>query len=577
MDNFFKDTPDFKFHLEHPIVEKIVKLKESGFTYAEEYDYAPLNHEDALDSYNRVLDIVGDICADTIAPNAESVDIEGPKIVNNEVVYARGTTKNYEALHEAGLIGMSLPRKYGGLNFPLLPYVMAGEMIARADAGFANIWGLQDCAETIYEFGSEEQKDKYLPRFNRDGATAAMVLTEPDAGSDLQSVKLRARYNEEEKVWKLNGVKRFITNGDADIALVLARSEAKTSDARGLSMFIYDRKHHAVEVRHLEKKLGIKGSPTCELVFKDAPVELVGSERFGLIKYVMALMNSARLGVGAQSVGIADAAYREALKYAEERAQFGKEIINFPAVYEMLTNMKVRIDALRSLLYETTRFVDISKVYDELKKERSLDKEERMEMKGYLKVANVFTPLIKLVASEASNTIAYDSLQVHGGTGFMKDFPIERIYRDARITSIYEGTTQLQAVAAIKGVTTGVFIEQIKQYDNEVLEENNALRNKLQVMTDNYEVISKKVIDTDYPDYLDFHSRRLVEMAGNIIMGYLLVLNSQRDEKFMRSAKLFINLVHSENHEKYDYIDNFEIENLELYKLKDSEIVQEQL
>ncbi len=577
MDNFFKDTPDFKFHLEHPIVEKIVKLKESGFTYAEEYDYAPLNHEDALDSYNRVLDIVGDICADTIAPNAESVDIEGPKIVNNEVVYARGTTKNYEALHEAGLIGMSLPRKYGGLNFPLLPYVMAGEMIARADAGFANIWGLQDCAETIYEFGSEEQKDKYLPRFNRDGATAAMVLTEPDAGSDLQSVKLRATYDEQEKVWKLNGVKRFITNGDADIALVLARSEAKTSDARGLSMFIYDRKHHAVEVRHLEKKLGIKGSPTCELVFKDAPVELVGSERFGLIKYVMALMNSARLGVGAQSVGIADAAYREALKYAEERAQFGKEIINFPAVYEMLTNMKVRIDALRSLLYETTRFVDISKVYDELKKERSLDKEERMEMKGYLKVANVFTPLIKLVASEASNTIAYDSLQVHGGTGFMKDFPIERIYRDARITSIYEGTTQLQAVAAIKGVTTGVFIEQIKQYDNEVLEENNDLRKKLQVMTDNYEVISKKVIDTDYPDYLDFHSRRLVEMAGNIIMGYLLVINSQRDEKFMRSAKLFINLVHSENHEKYDYIDNFEIENLELYKLKDSEIVQEQL
>ncbi|RLD35630.1 MAG: acyl-CoA dehydrogenase [Bacteroidetes bacterium] len=577
MDNFFKDTPDFKFHLEHPIVEKIVKLKESGFTYAEEYDYAPLNHEDALDSYNRVLDIVGDICADTIAPNAESVDIEGPKIVNNEVVYARGTTKNYEALHEAGLIGMSLPRKYGGLNFPLLPYVMAGEMIARADAGFANIWGLQDCAETIYEFGSEEQKDKYLPRFNRDGATAAMVLTEPDAGSDLQSVKLRATYDEQEKVWKLNGVKRFITNGDADIALVLARSEAKTSDARGLSMFIYDRKHHAVEVRHLEKKLGIKGSPTCELVFKDAPVELVGSERFGLIKYVMALMNSARLGVGAQSVGIADAAYREALKYAEERAQFGKEIINFPAVYEMLTNMKVRIDALRSLLYETTRFVDISKVYDELKKERSLDKEERMEMKGYLKVANVFTPLIKLVASEASNTIAYDSLQVHGGTGFMKDFPIERIYRDARITSIYEGTTQLQAVAAIKGVTTGVFIEQIKQYDNEVLEENNDLRKKLQVMTDNYEVISKKVIDTDYPDYLDFHSRRLVEMAGNIIMGYLLVINSQRDEKFMRSAKLFINLAHSENHEKYDYIDNFEIEYLELYKLKDSKILQEQL
>ena len=281
MDNFFRDTPDFKFHLEHPIVEKIVKLKEEGFSDAEIFDFAPLNHKDAIDSYERVLDIVGDICTDTIAPNAEGVDVEGPKILNNEVVYAHGTTINYSALHEAGLIGMSLPRKYGGLNFPLLPYVMAGEMIARADAGFANIWGLQDCAETIYEFGSEEQKDKYLPRFNRDGATAAMVLTEPDAGSDLQSVKLRATFDEEQKVWKLNGVKRFITNGDADIALVLARSEEKTHDARGLSMFIYDRKHHAVEVRHLEKKLGIKGSPTCELVFKDAPVELVGSEKFG--------------------------------------------------------------------------------------------------------------------------------------------------------------------------------------------------------------------------------------------------------------------------------------------------------
>ena len=565
MDNFFKDTPDFKFHLEHPIVRKIVRLKESSFSDSEKYDYAPLNHEDAIDSYEKVLDIVGDICADTISPNAESVDLEGPHIENNKVVYAKGTIENYKALHEAGLIGMSLPRKYGGLNFPLLPYVMAGEMIARSDAGFANIWGLQDCAETIHEFGSEEQKDSFLPRFNRDGVTAAMVLTEPDAGSDLQSVKLRATFDEKENNWKLNGVKRFITNGDADISLVLARSEENTADARGLSMFIYDRKHHALEVRHLEKKLGIKGSPTCELVFKDAPAELVGNERFGLIKYVMALMNSARLGVGAQSVGIADAAYREAIKYAEERAQFGKEIIHFPAVYEMLVNMKIRIDALRSLLYETTRYVDISKVYEEVKKERSLEKEERMEMKNYAKLANVFTPLIKLVASEASNTIAYDSLQIHGGTGFMKDFPIERIYRDARITSIYEGTTQLQAVAAIKGVTTGVFLEQIKQYDSEVVG-NVELKKVLQEMTAKYEKITQKVIDTDFPDYMDFHTRRLVEMAGNIIMGYLLILNSQRDEKFERSAKLFIGLARSENKEKYDYINNFEVENINLYK-----------
>lgn len=576
MENFFTDTPDFKFQLEHPIVQKIIRLKERNFEESEKYDYAPLNHEDAIDTYEKILEIVGEICSETIAGNAEGVDLEGPHLVDNEVIYAKGTNADYKALYDAGLIGMALPRKYGGLNFPLLPYVMAAEMVARADAGFANIWGLQDCAETINEFGSEEQKEKYLPRFTRDGATAAMVLTEPDAGSDLQSVKLKATFDEKENFWKLNGVKRFITNGDADISLVLARSEEGTIDARGLSMFIYDRNNHAVQIRHLEKKLGIKGSPTCELVFKDAPAELVGKERFGLIKYVMALMNSARLGVGAQSVGIADAAYREALKYAEERAQFGKVIVKFPAVYEMISNMRIRVIALRSLLYETTRFVDMNKVYEEVMKERPLEPEERQEMKAYSKLANVFTPLIKLTASEACNKIAYDSLQIHGGTGFMKDFPIERIYRDARITSIYEGTSQLQAVAAIKGVTTGVFLEQIKQYDAEVSDKNCEIRTKLHKMTEAFESVTNRVIELDNNELLDFHSRRLVEMAGNIIMGYLLVINGQRDEKFYKSAKLFINLARSENQERYDYINNFEIEDLELYKLSEIEILQEQ-
>ncbi len=576
MDNFFNDTPDFKFHLTHPLFQKIVALKEKNFTEAEDYDYAPLNHEDAIDNYEKVLDIVGEICANTIAANAESVDLEGPHIENNEVIYAKGTTEDYKALYKAGLIGMALPRKYDGLNFPMLPYVMAAEMVARADAGFANIWGLQDCAETIYEFGSEEQKDKFLPRFNRDGATAAMVLTEPDAGSDLQSVKLKATFDEKENTWKLNGVKRFITNGDADISLVLARSEPNTLDARGLSLFIYDRNDHAVQIRHLEKKLGIKGSPTCELVFKDAPVELVGKERFGLIKYVMALMNSARLGVGAQSVGIADAAYREALKYAEDRAQFGKVILNFPAVYEMITNMKVKIDALRSLLYETTLFVDMTKAYEETMKERRLEKEERMEMKHYMKLANVFTPLLKLTSSEACNKMAYDSLQIHGGTGFMKDFPIERIYRDARITSIYEGTSQLQAVAAIKGVTTGVFIEQIKFYDSQVSDKNCEIRTKLHKMTEAYESITNRVTELDNNELLDFHSRRLVEMAGNIIMGYLLVLNSQKSESFSNAARLFVNLVRAENFESYNFIENFEVSELELYRvLKPEEVLEE--
>jgi alkylation response protein AidB-like acyl-CoA dehydrogenase len=576
MDNFFNDTPDFKFHLTHPLFQKVVALKEKNFAESKEYDYAPLNHEDAIDNYEKVLDIVGDICANTIATNAEAVDLEGPHIENNEVIYAKGTSEDYKALYDAGLIGMALPRKYGGLNFPMLPYVMAAEMVARADAGFANIWGLQDCAETIYEFGSEEQKDKYLPRFNRDGATAAMVLTEPDAGSDLQAVKLKATFDEKENIWKLNGVKRFITNGDADISLVLARSEPNTLDARGLSMFIYDRNDHAVQVRHLEKKLGIKGSPTCELVFKDAPAELVGKERFGLIKYVMALMNSARLGVGAQSLGIADAAYHEALKYAADRAQFGKVILKFPAVYEMITNMKVKIDALRSLLYETTLFVDITKAYEEVMKDRRLEKEERMEMKHNMRLANVFTPLIKLTASEACNVMAYDSLQIHGGTGFMKDFPIERIYRDARITSIYEGTSQLQAVAAIKGVTTGVYLEQIKHYDTQVSDKNCEIRTKLHKMTEAFDSITNRVTELNNNELLDFHSRRLVEMAGNIIMGYLLVINSQKSDTFSKSSKLFVNLVRSENFESYNFIENFEVSDLELYRvLKPEEVLEE--
>jgi len=566
MSNYYKETPDFSFHLSHPLMKKVVALKEKNFTEAQEFDYAPLNHEDALDSYNKVLDIVGDICATTIANNAESVDIEGPKIVNNEVVYAKGTTENYQALYKAGMIGMTLPRKYSGLNFPIMPYVMAGEMIARADAGFANIWGLQDCAETIYEFGSEEQKAGYLPRFNEKGDTAAMVLTEPDAGSDLQAVQLKATWDEDKKVWLLNGVKRFITNGDADISLVLARSVDGTSDARGLSMFIYDRHHKAVEVRHLEHKLGIVGSPTTELVFKNAPAELVGHEKFGLIKYVMSLMNSARLGVGAQSVGIAEAAYHEAVKYAKERTQFGSPIIQFPAVYEMITNMKVRIDALRSLLYETARFVDLTKAYEEAMKERKLEREERMEMKHYGKLANVFTPLIKLMGSEASNVIAYDSLQIHGGTGFMKDFPIERIYRDARITSIYEGTTQLQVVAAIRGVTTNVYLDQIKFYDNQINEENKALQDKLRDLTDQYVKAVEKVEATDNQDYLDFHARRLVEMGGNILTAYILILDSQRDERYAKSAKLFVDLAAAENQQKNDYIYKFDIEDLDYYK-----------
>ncbi len=567
MANYYSDNPALKFQLTHPLMEKIVRLRELDYADREKYDYAPVDFEDAIDSYDKVLEIVGEICGDIVAANADDVDKEGPKIVNNEVIYARGTQENLEALRRAGLIGMSLPRQYGGLNFSMIPYVMAAEIVSRADAGFANIWGLQDCAETIHEFASEEIKNEYLPRFPK-GATAAMDLTEPDAGSDLQAVQLKATPDPDGKTWRLNGVKRFITNGDADISLVLARSEEGTTDARGLSLFLYDRTSKAVTIRRIENKLGIKGSPTCELVFNNAPALLVGDRKMGLIKYVMSLMNSARLGVGAQSVGIAEAAYREALKYAYEREQFGKAIINYPAVYEMITWMKVRIDAMRALLYETTRFVDVYKAYNLVAEHRKLDAEERNEQKNYQKLADMYTPLLKLTASEYCNQIAYDALQVHGGTGFMKDFPIERIYRDARITSIYEGTSQLQVVAAIRGVTTGVFLKAMRDYEaRPVKPEMEYLKYFLMEMTTEYEEAVRRVEGYNNAELLDFHARRLVEMAANIIMGYLLLIDAQRNEDFAKSAEIFVTRAQADNKQKWVFIRNFDPRQLGNYKL----------
>jgi len=567
MANFYTDNESLKFHLTHPLMGKIVSLKERNFVDKENYDFAPIDFEDTLDNYDKVLEIIGEISGNIIAENAESVDHDGPTLENNEVKYARGTQQNFNALHEAGLIGMSLPREYGGLNFSMVPYVMSAEIVARGDAGFANIWGLQDCAETIHEFASDELKDEFLPRFNRDGATAAMDLTEPDAGSDLQAVQLKATYDENDGTWRLNGVKRFITNGDADVSLVLARSEEGTSDARGLSLFVYDRKDNAMTVRRIENKLGIKGSPTCELVFTNAPAKLVGDRKMGLIKYVMSLMNSARLGVGAQSVGIAEAAYREALKYAHEREQFGKAIIQYPAVFEMLTNMKAKTEAIRSLLYETSRFVDIYKSYSFIAEDRQLTTEERNDYKYHQRVADVYTPLLKLFSSEYCNQIAYDSLQVHGGTGFMKDFPIERIYRDARITTIYEGTSQLQVVAAIRGVSNGVYLKAMKDYALvDVKPELQYLKDSLIKMTDQFAKTIEKVTSAENTEIIDFHARRLVEMAGNIIIGFLLLLDANRNDQFKKSAEVFIRLGKTENIQKVSFINNFDTKEIGNYK-----------
>jgi alkylation response protein AidB-like acyl-CoA dehydrogenase len=552
-------------------MEKIVALKEQNYREKDQYDYAPQDFEDAIDSYNHVMEIIGEICGDIIAPNAESVDHEGPQVVDNRVVYARGTQENHEALKQAGVYGISLPREFGGLNFPMVPYVMTGEIVSRADAGFANIWGLQDCAETIHEFASKEIQQEFLPRIN-DGATCSMDLTEPDAGSDLQAVMLKASYDEKKKTWLLNGVKRFITNGDAHVKLVLARSEAGTTDGRGLSYFVVDNKFDStVKVRRIENKLGIKGSPTCELVFTNTPAKLVGEPKMGLIKYVMSLMNGARLGVGAQSVGVSQSAYDVALAYAKDRKQFGKAIIEFPAVFEMLAMMKAKLDASRALLYETTRFVDIYKAYNLIGEERPLSKEERMESKEYQKLADMMTPLVKMFASEYANQNAYDSIQVHGGSGFMKDYACERIYRDARILTIYEGTSQLQVVAAIRFVTNGAYLSKLRQYQEQPI--NSAfegLRNRLIALTEKFDQAITTVTEAHNMEYHDFMARRLVEMAGHLIMSHLLIIDATRDNMFARSAEIYVNFTEAEVNKHVSFIENFQLDNLGLYKAENN-------
>ena len=565
MANFFTDNPDLKHHLNHPLMRKIVELKERNYSDADLYDYAPLNFEDAMDNYNRVLEIVGDICGNIIAENAEAVDHQGASCSDGRAHYADATVLNLKACRQAGLMGMSMPRRFGGLNFPITPYIMAADIVSRADTGFENLWGLQDCAETLYEFGDEDQKARFIPRVCQ-GETMSMDLTEPDAGSDLQSVMLKAS-QKEDGTWVLNGVKRFITNGDSDIHLVLARSEEGTKDGRGLSMFIYDKRNGGVTVRRIENKMGIKGSPTCELVYKNAPAELCGSRRLGLIKYVMALMNGARLGIAAQSVGVSELAFREALAYARDRKQFGKAIIEFPAEAEMISVMKAKLDASRSLLYECSRFVDMYKAYEDIAKERSLTPDERKEMKYYSKLADALTPMAKGMGSEYCNQNAYDCIQVHGGSGFMKDYACERIYRDARITSIYEGTTQLQVVAAIRHVTTGTYKALIDTYAAVAYRPELApLKSILETLTDTYVKAVDAVAAVNDTTYTDFMARRMVEMAGNIVMGYLLLQDANTDDSFTKSATVYIKMAQAEVSKHAEFIHSFNPEQLACYK-----------
>lgn len=560
MANYYSDYPELKFQLSHPLMKRIVDLKENGFKDQYIYPEAPKDYEDALENYDLVMEIAGDVAANIIEPNSESVDQEGPKLENGRMIYASKTFENLEAMNKAGLNGVSMSRRFGGLNYPIVAFTMLSEIVSAADASFQNVWSLQSCIDTLYEFGNEEQRQKYIPLVCQ-GATMSMDLTEPDAGSDLQRVMLKADYVEDGDYWVLNGVKRFITNGDSDIHLVLARSEEGTRDGRGLSMFIYDKRNGGVDVRHIEHKLGIHGSPTCELTFKNARAELCGSTRLGLIKYVMSLMNGARLGIAAQSVGVCQEAYNEAMKYAAERKQFDTVINKFPAVYDMLSRMKAKLDAGRSLLYMTARYVDIYKGLEELSKERKLEPDERAELKKYTRLADALTPICKGMTSEYANQCAYDAIQVHGGSGFIMEYKSQRLYRDARIFSIYEGTTQLQVVAALRYITNGTYLSLIKEFVND--DTPQCLLNAI----DEYEKDVELVKSFENQEALDFLGRSLYDMTGNLILSLLLLDDDKRakaEDKlyYDKSSKTFVKYALSEIARCDSFIKNFQMEDL---------------
>lgn len=566
MANYYTDHPEIEFHLNHPLMKRVVDLKERNYVEKDQFEDAPVNYEDAIENYKRLLDITGDVAANIIEPNSEDVDLEGPHLENGRMIYASKTFEDLDATRKAGLWGLSMPRRYGGLNLPNAIFSMASEIIAAADAGFQNIWSLQSCIDTLYEFGSEEQRQKYIPRICA-GETMSMDLTEPDAGSDLQRVMLKAT-QDEDGTWRLNGVKRFITNGDSDIHLVLARSEEGTKDGRGLSMFIYDKRDGGVTVRHIEHKLGIHGSPTCELVYKNAKAELCGNTRLGLIKYVMALMNGARLGIAAQSVGVEQEAYNEGLAYAKERAQFGEKIINFPAVYDMLSRMKAKLDAGRSLLYCCARYVDIYKALEDIARDTKLTPEERQEMKKYTRLADAFTPLAKGMNSEYANQNAYDAISIHGGSGFIMEYKCQRLFRDARIFSIYEGTTQLQVVAAIRYITNGTYLSIIKEMlENEVSDDLKPLKERVAKLVELYEAAINKVKEANDQAVHDFLARRLYNMTGDIVMSLLILDDATKaPEMFQKSANVYVRMAEEEVLGHSAYIQNFKAEDLESFK-----------
>ncbi|MGN0910762.1 MAG: acyl-CoA dehydrogenase family protein [Thermoguttaceae bacterium] len=545
MPNFFTDNQDIQFLLNHYDLKEIAALQERE-TLNGDADYVPRDLDDVIDNYKRVLTIVGELSANVLAPNAETVDREGNTLNPDHTVTLHPLVRhNLDVMKKADLQGFTLPRKYGGLNCPTLIYTIATEIVSRGDCSFMNLFGLQGIAETIYAFASEELKDEYLPRFARGEVTGAMVLTEPNAGSDLQAVSVKATQDENGN-WTLNGVKRFITNGCGEVLLVLARSEANVSDGRGLSLFVCNR-DSTIKVRHLEHKLGIHGSPTCELVFTNTPCRIIGERQRGLITYVMSLMNGARLGIAAQSLGVAEAAQRLARNYVNAREQFGAPIEKLPAVAEMVADMRVRIEAGRAIAYETARVCDYENNYNRLLERNAdaLSDEEkklfRQKSRNYKKLNAMLTPMSKYYCSEMSISVATDAIQAIGGSGYMQDYPAERFLRDARVTTLYEGTSQLQIVAAIRGVTSGIFQTYISSFENKDLKNTilDSLREKLiavRARLDDAIAFAR----SQGVNYVELRARKLLDAAIAILIGHLLLDQATSDSRKQIVAEHYI-------------------------------------
>jgi 3-(methylthio)propanoyl-CoA dehydrogenase len=559
MPNYFTDNTDLVFHFERLDLREPLEVLESGYSNAKQHAHAPVDYRDAMDNYRKLLEVVGEIAANGIADRAAGVDESGALFSDGRVEYAPGTRKNLEQLSQADLMGIIIPHEYGGLNCPFTIYTMAIEIVARADASLVNLFGLQDIADCINKFGTDEQKREFLPEMATGAHTGAMALTEPEAGSDLQAVKLQAYQNPEGK-WFLRGCKRFITNGNAQVLLVLARSEAGTKDGRGLSMFACHG-GDTIKIRRIENKLGIHGSPTCELQFDDTPAELIGKRKLGLIKYVLDLMFRARMGIGGQSLGISQQAYELALKYAKERRQFGKPIYEIPVVANMLIEMRVLLESCRSLFYHSAQLVDLKEKLEQRLEQRKAAggsiSDDAARLKKIHKAANLLTPLCKLILSEAANKMSYDSLQIHGGAGYMKEFAVERLARDARITNIYEGTSQLQVVAAIGGVMTDALADFFsekseREYKGQLSTLAAHVRAMRELCTECVEYVAQK----RDPSFQEVAARDLVELYSHPLIGYLLLDAAELEPRKVFVANRYILSALSRAHENAENLKN---------------------